>query len=118
MDSLYATIEKKSFVKKGEQYNFTNFGTERKRITQFLRNNGVYHFQESNVRYDAIIDDSIQKMAINLKIEDRLVKDGDTLIKKPFSIYKISQVNVFTNNTSQKERNQFNDSIKNTSNHC
>lgn len=111
VDSLYATIEKKSFVKKGEQYNFTNFDTERKRITQFLRNNGVYHFQESNVRYDAIIDDSIQKMAINLKIEDRLVKDGDTLIKKPFSIYKISQVNVFTNNTSQKERNQFNDSI-------
>ena len=57
----------------------------------------MYHFQESNVKYDAIIDDSVQKMDINLKIEDRYVKDGDTLVKRPFSIYKISQVNIFTN---------------------
>ena len=39
------------------------------------------------------------------------VKKGDTLVKKPFSVYKISQVNIFTNNTSRKERNQFNDSV-------
>ena len=111
IDSLYSLQEKKSFIKKGEQYSFNNFDTERKRITQYLRNNGVYHFQESNVKYDAIIDDSVQKMDINLKIEDRYVKDGDTLIKRPFSVYKISQVNIFTNNTSKKERNQFNDSV-------
>ena len=111
IDSLYSLQEKKSFIKKGDQYSFNNFDTERKRITQYLRNNGVYHFQESNVKYDAIIDDSVQKMDINLKIEDRYVKDGDTLIKRPFSVYKISQVNIFTNNTSKKERNQFNDSV-------
>uniref|UniRef100_UPI004047397F hypothetical protein n=1 Tax=Flavobacterium sp. TaxID=239 RepID=UPI004047397F len=29
----------------------------------------------------------------------------------PFSVYKISHVNIFTNNTSRKESNQFNDSI-------
>lgn len=111
IDSLYSLQEKKSFIKKGDQYSFNNFDTERKRITQYLRNNGVYHFQESNIKYDAIIDDSVQKMDINLKIEDRYVKDGDTLIKRPFSVYKISQVNIFTNNTSKKERNQFNDSV-------
>ncbi len=111
IDTLYAREEKKSFIKKGDQYNYTNFDIERKRITQYLRNNGVYHFQESNVRYDAIHDDSTQKMNVNIKIEDRLVKKGDTLFKKPFSVYKISQVNIFTNNTSRKERNQFNDSV-------
>ena len=111
IDSLYSLQEKKSFIKKGDQYNFNNFDTERKRITQYLRNNGVYHFQESNVRYDAIHDDSTQKMNVNIKIEDRLVKKGDTLVKRPFSVYKISQVNIFTNNTSRKERNQFNDSV-------
>ena len=111
IDSLYALEEKKSFIKKGEQYNFSNFDIERKRITQYLRNNGVYHFQESNVRYDAIHDDTNQKMNVNLKIDDRLVKKGDTLVKIPFSVYKISQVNIFTNNTSRKERNQFNDSV-------
>ncbi|MQP24581.1 BamA/TamA family outer membrane protein [Flavobacterium sp. LMO8] len=110
VDSLYTLEEKNSFIKKGDQYNFINFDNERKRITQHLRNNGVYHFQESNIKYDAIIDDSIQKMKINLKIEDRFVKNGDSLVKKPFSVYKISQVNIFTNNTSKKAQNQFNDS--------
>ena len=111
VDSLYVLEEKKSFIRKGDQYNFTNFDIERKRITQYLRNNGVYHFQESNVKYDAIYNDSTQKMNVNIKIDDRLVKKGDTLVKKPFSVYKISQVNIFTNNTSKKERNQFNDSV-------
>ena len=111
IDSLYTLEEKKSFIKKGDQYNYTNFDSERKRITQYLRNNGVYHFQESNVRYDAIYDDENQKMNVNLKIEDRYVKKDDELVKRPFSIYKISQVNIFTNNTSKKENNQLNDSV-------
>ena len=111
VDSLYSIQESKTFIKKGDQYNFSNFDNERKRITQYLRNNGVYHFQESNIKYNAIFDDSTQKMNIDLKIEDRYVKNGDELVKKPFSIYKISQVNIFTNNTSKKESNQFNDSV-------
>ena len=110
IDSLYSLEEKRTFIKKGEQYNFINFDNERKRITQYLRNNGVYHFQESNMKYNAIFDDATQKMNIDLKIEDRYVKDGDLLIKRPFSVYKISQVNIFTNNTSKKESNKFNDS--------
>ena len=111
VDSLYSIQESITFIKKGDQYNFSNFDNERKRITQYLRNNGVYHFQESNIKYNAIFDDSTQKMNIDLKIEDRYVKNGDELVKKPFSIYKISQVNIFTNNTSKKESNQFNDSV-------
>lgn len=111
VDSLYSIQESKTFIKKGDQYNFSNFDNERKRITQYLRNKGVYHFQESNIKYNAIFDDSTQKMNIDLKIEDRYVKNGDELVKKPFSIYKISQVNIFTNNTSKKESNQFNDSV-------
>ncbi len=110
IDSLYTLQESKTLIKKGDRYNFEKFNNERKRITQHLRNNGVYHFQESNVKYDAIYDDSLQKINVNLKIEDRYVKNGDSLIKRPFTIYKISRVNIFTNNTSKKERNQFNDS--------
>ena len=111
VDSLYSIQESKTFIKKGDQYNFSNFDNERKRITQYLRNNGVYHFQESNIKYNAIFDDSTQKMNIDLKIEDRYVKNGDELVKKPFSIYKINQVNIFTYNTSKKESNKLNDSV-------
>lgn len=111
IDSLYKTQSKKSFVKKGEQYSYANFDSERKRITEHFRNSGVYHFQESNVKFEAIVDDSIQKMDVILNIEDRNVKKGDTLIKTPFTIYKISQVNIFTNNVSKKESKKIKDSV-------
>jgi len=111
IDSLYQTEAKKSLIKPGEQYLYSNFDNERKRITKHFRNNGVYHFQENHVKYEAIQNDSAQKLGIILKIEDRSVKMGDTLVKKPFTIYKISQVNIFTNNTSKKENNQVKDSV-------
>lgn len=111
IDSLYKTQSKKSFIKKGEQYSYVNFDSERKRITEHFRNSGVYHFQESNVKFEAIVDDSIQKMDVILNIEDRNVKKGDTLIKTPFTIYKISQVNIFTNNVSKKESKKIKDSV-------
>ena len=111
IDSLYKTQSKKSFIKKGEQYSYANFDSERKRITEHFRNSGVYHFQESNVKFEAIVDDSIQKMDVILNIEDRNVKKGDTLIKTPFTIYKISQVNIFTNNVSKKESKKIKDSV-------
>lgn len=111
IDSLYKTQSNKSFVKKGEQYSYANFDSERKRITEHFRNSGVYHFQESNVKFEAIVDDSIQKMDVILNIEDRNVKKGDTLIKTPFTIYKISQVNIFTNNVSKKESKKIKDSV-------
>lgn len=110
LDSLYTLEENKSFVKKGTQYSYANFDAERKRITQQFRNSGVYHFQENHVKFEAITDDSIQKMNVVLKIEDRNVKEADTLTKKPFTIYTISQVNIFTNTISNKEKNKAKDS--------
>lgn len=110
LDSLYALDQNKSFLKKGMQYAYLNFDAERKRITQQFRNSGVYHFQENHVKFEAITDDSIQKMNVVLKIEDRNVKEADTLTKKPFKIYTISQVNIFTNTTTSKEKNKAQDS--------
>jgi outer membrane protein assembly factor BamA len=110
LDSLYALEESKSFIKNGTQYSYANFDAERKRITQQFRNSGVYHFQENHVKFEAITDDSIQKMKVVLNIEDRNVKEADTLTKKPFTIYTISQVNIFTNTTSNKEKNKVKDS--------
>ena len=111
IDSLYQLEAEKSLIKPGEHYLYSNFNNEKKRITKHFRNNGVYHFQENHVKYEAIQNDSAQKLGIILKIEDRSVKIGDTLVKKPFTIYKISQVNIFTNNTSKKENNKVKDSV-------
>lgn len=111
IDSLYLTIQEKSLLKKGTRYLYTNFDGERKRITKHFRNNGVYHFQENQVKFEAVQNDSTQKLGVVLKIEDRSVKMGDTLLKKPFTIYTISAVNIFTNNNSKRENNQVKDSL-------
>ena len=111
IDSLYATIQQNSLIKKDNYYLYSDFDEEKKRISKHFKNNGVYHFQENFVKFEAIRDDAAQKLGIILKIEDRSVKKGDTLVKKPFVIYNISEVNIFTNNTSKKERNQVDDSL-------
>lgn len=112
IDSLYLVDEKKSFIKKNEAYTYANFDSEKRRITKQFRNNGVYHFQENHVKFEAIQNDKDHKLSVILKIEDRTIKIEDQLVKTPFKIYKISEVNVFTNSNSRKVRNQVNDSIE------
>ena len=112
IDSLYLSQEQKSFIKPNESYSYSNFDNEKKRITKQFRNSGVYHFQENYVKFDAIQNDKDHKLGVVLKIEDRTVKIEDQLVKTPFTIYKISEVNIFTNSNSRKIRNQVNDSIK------
>lgn len=113
LDSLYATIEKRSLLKKGDVFNLENFDNERARITNYFRNNGVYHFQVNNVGYD--IYDTLNphktyKLNAITRIENRSVKKGDTIVKEPFKIFKISQVNIFTNG-SKRNNITVNDSV-------
>lgn len=110
IDSLYETERDASFIKKGEAFQYANYDSERKRITQHFRNNGVYHFQENFVKFDNIIDEAQKKLEVVVKIEDRSVKEGDLLVKKPFNLYTISQINIFTDNSSRKGNNRINDS--------
>lgn len=111
IDSLYLVEGRKSLVKPNDPYAYVNFDSEKKRITKQFRNSGVYHFQENHVKFDAIQNDKDHKLGIILKIEDRTIKVEDQLVKTPFKIYKISEVNIFTNSNSRKVRNQVNDSI-------
>ena len=112
IDSLYLVEGRKSFIKPNDPYAYVNFDSEKKRITKQFRNSGVYHFQENHVKFDAIQNDKDHKLGIILKIEDRTIKVEDQLVKTPFKIYKISEVNIYTNSNSRKVRNQVNDSIE------
>lgn len=111
LDQLFAETESKSKLKKGDIYKRLNFEEERNRITKEFRNNGVYHFQVNHIKYDIVTYDSINKLDVELRIEDRDVKKGDSLIKTPFKIYSISDVNIYTVNTTKKQKDQFRDSV-------
>ena len=106
LDSLYHKSINKTLLKKGTVFKVSNFSDERKRITNDFRNNGAYYFQESNIRYE--VDTLIptpNTANIDVIIENRTVKSGDSLVQTPFKIYKISEVNIFTNNTARNTQN-------------
>ncbi len=105
LDSLYRKTASKSLVMPEKTYNAKDFEAERKRITSNFRNNGAYYFQESNIHYEVDTIHNQHKATVELIIDDRTVKSGDTLKQIPFKIYKISDVNIFTNNTSKKTEN-------------
>jgi outer membrane protein assembly factor BamA len=96
LDSIYGTIKSKSFVKSGNQYRTIDFEDEKNRVTTHFRNNGVYYFQPTYVNFDI---DTIQKDAkadVNLIINNYSYQDKDSTRTAPFKIYRISDVDIYT----------------------
>jgi outer membrane protein assembly factor BamA len=96
LDSLYKTARSQSFVEIGKQYKTEDFEKEKNRITTHYRNNGVYYFQPNNVTYDIDTIYKKNKASIDLKISDYNYLENDSTKTAPFKIYKISDVNIFT----------------------
>lgn len=104
LEDLYKTTSSKSKIKENTVFDVKNFEEERKRLATEFRNNGAYYFQELNIRYevDTVLNKK-NKANIELIVDPRTVKSGDTLIQVPFKIYKISDVNIFTDSSSKNK---------------
>lgn len=111
LDSLYQKNKNLSFIKTGKQYDSKDFIDERKRISAYFRNNGAFKFQETNISYDVDTLNRNYKANVDVVIENQTVKKGDSLIQIPFKLYKISEVNIFTDNTSSKNKLKVADSV-------
>lgn len=111
LDTLYAKNIEQSLLKKGKQFKALDFEQERGRITKYFRNNGVYNFQVNHIKFDIDTINTNNKVNVKLNIEDREIKIGDSLVKTPFKIYTISDVNIFTNKSNKKIADNFKDSI-------
>ena len=110
LDSIYKKNNATSFLKK-EQYNIANLDKERSRITNIYRNNGVYHFQQNFISFAVDTINTKKKINLSLIIKDRDVKTEDSVKTERFKIYKISNVNIFTDATASKKNNLAKDSV-------
>jgi len=110
LDSLYQLTKRESLIKSGKQYNLDDLNQERNRITTSFRNRGVYHFQQSYINYVIDTVNTDQKANIEMIISDQNVRIGDSTYIKPFNLYKISEINVFTNNPYDKQTDKIIDS--------
>ncbi len=103
VDSIYKTIEKNSTIKLGEQYRTQSVLTEKDRITNAMRNSGVYHFSQDYFYFEIDTFGKTKKVKIDVQIKDRAIRLEDTLLRTPFKIYKVKDVNIYTNSTFENK---------------
>ena len=106
LDSLYESNKSNTFIKSGNQYKTEDFENEKNRITTNFRNNGAYYFQPNYVTFDIDTIKKVNQANINLMISNYSYQEQDSSRTEPFKIYKISDVNIYTdyspNNNSIK----------------
>ena len=113
LEILYNLNQKRSLIKTGKQYNSEILDEERDRITTLFRDNGAYDFQKTFINYEIDTIGKKNKADINLIINNKSIKVGDTLVSENFKIYTINKVNIFALNHTASNRRNLNDTIVN-----
>lgn len=100
IDSIYAFNSTGSFVKKGDRFDLTKFGSERERLSTIFRNSGIYNFQESSISYDIATDTTKlagdQKMNIELNIENFKRRGDSAITTAEYKVYRFNRINIYT----------------------
>ena len=96
VDSIYKLHKKNSTIKLNSQYRDQHLINERERITSIMRNSGLYTFEKESIYFENAYDSIKKTDWVELFIEDKKVKDHDSTHNEPYKVFKISEVNVFT----------------------
>ena len=111
IDTLYKKFKSGSYLKTGEQFKISNFDSERSRLTTAFRNSGVYHFSEEYIRYENDTIDTGNKVNVKMKIQDRIIRTDDSIVRVPFQTYRIKAVNIYTDATFENRTKNKSNSI-------
>ena len=110
LDSMYKSKIEQTLLKSKSQYNTKDFESEKDRINTHFRNNGVYNFQPNYVTFDIDTLNNNKKANINLIINNYSYQDKDSTKTEPFKIYKISDVNIYTDYSASNSTAKITDS--------
>ena len=108
---MFQIRKSNAIIASGKQYATQDIEDEKKRITEHFRNNGVYSFQPNYIFFNLDTINTNKKLNIEMVIKDENVRANDSTFTRPFKIYKISKVSVFTDNVESEDRSNFKDSI-------
>ena len=111
LDSLYEKNKRLSNLKTGDIFKSENFDLERERITTNFRNNGAFYFQQSNINFDIDTVDTGDKTNIKMIIDDQVLREGDSTVTRPFKLYNVSEVNIYTDAPLNKSEATITDSV-------
>lgn len=111
IDSLYQKTKENTLIKKGNQYRVIDFTNERERLTNSFRNSGVYHFTQDYIRFYHDTIGTNKKVNNLTQIQNRTIRNEDSVALVPFKIYKIKDVNVFTDDAFESRNQPLQDSV-------
>ena len=108
IDSIKTNIESKtikkiydnhlndSFLKSNDFFSVQNLSDERDRLLKLFRNNGIFDFEQSSIRFKVFLDNIESKLTIPiyLEISDRKKRFKDSLVTIPYFVSKINEVNL------------------------
>ncbi|TXG38678.1 translocation and assembly module lipoprotein TamL [Seonamhaeicola maritimus] len=112
VDSIYQNTKEKALIKSNEQYRTNNFEQERERISNELRNSGVYHFNQDYVTFEIDTVGTNKKVNVGVQIQNRAIRTPDSIRREPFKIYDIREVNIYTDYSYDKRNQTPQDTIK------
>lgn len=95
VDSIYEMHRQESMIKPGMRYRSADFGAERERLTTLFRNNGIYHFEQEYITFEADTVGTEQKVNAAVLVQNREAVVDGVSTRIPFNVYRISKVNVF-----------------------
>nr|WP_241480627.1 BamA/TamA family outer membrane protein [Psychroserpens mesophilus] len=113
IDSLYrTTFKQNTLIKQGQQFDELNYTKERSRLTTELRNSGLFYFGQDYIRFN--IDTILPGDVLNteLIIENRAIRSEDSISRVPFKIYKIKDVNIYSDYRYENKDKTITDSIQ------
>ncbi|SMP03179.1 translocation and assembly module lipoprotein TamL [Flavobacterium hercynium] len=110
LDSLYKTSREPSLIKSGKQYKTSDLEEEKSRITTYFRNHGAYYFQPTYVSFNIDTIGKKNKADLNLIINNNTIQEKDSSRTEPFKLYKISDVNIYTDYSPTNAKSKITDS--------
>ncbi|MDX6181350.1 BamA/TamA family outer membrane protein [Flavobacterium sp. Fl-77] len=110
LDSLHKTNAEPSLLKSGNQYKTSDFEDEKNRITTYFRNHGAYTFQPTYINFDIDTIGKKNEADVNLIIKNYTIQEKDSNRTEPFKLYKISDVNIYTDYSSANAKLPISDS--------
>lgn len=108
-DSIYDVHKAESLVRPGTRYRTADFNAERKRLTSLFRNNGLYHFEEDNITFEADTIDTGTKVNTAVIIQNQEMTINGNATRVPFKIHDISRVNIFPDYAYEKRNRPITD---------
>ncbi len=96
IEEIYNNHFNESFLKPNDFFSVQSLSDERDRLLKLFRNNGIFDFEQSSIRFKVFLDSikSKKTIPIDVEISDQKKRLKDSLVTIPYSVRKINNVNV------------------------